>query len=276
MTNLLILNVGFSKVGERHSGTKFLTRVLQNCFDSLQVHRDFVRSKHFFQPLLSSANLTESLVVVIVRDPVDWMAAMRENPYHSPEHIAGFDGSFKAIPLPWLEFAQKPWTTTQITEFDSQMIANNDTKVQCRERFGFRQVQPCRSNMTSDNPWNIPERNWRGYEPIYEQNMRGWEPYNNLLELRADKITNWIIQLPLLLQLGGFILVRYEDLLRNGTSFLLDMVSKVVELSPTCPAVPPQERSRRFVPGEFRDWVYRHIDCEREQLIGYDCGARLE
>jgi len=67
-------------VGERHSGTKFLVSELQDCFHrpgvgvKVKVHRDFIRSKHFFQTVnLDDENgrkgYAKSIVVAIFRDP---------------------------------------------------------------------------------------------------------------------------------------------------------------------------------------------------------------
>ena len=81
-------------LGERNSGTKFVTAELQQCFPrgpNLRVHRDFVREKHWFQPINADDDHRHRLIVVVVRDPVEWMAAMRQSPYHSPAHVAGFD-----------------------------------------------------------------------------------------------------------------------------------------------------------------------------------------
>lgn len=271
-------------VGERNSGTKFVTNSVQHCFPKstgVMVHRDFLRGKHFFQPIVQG-DFSSSLVIVVVRDPIDWVAAMRESPYHSPSHIARFDNvTGTVIPLPWNEFVRKPWTTSH-TQWDRKLATTSEVRRQpiCRQHFTMEQVVPCRSdNQTAQGPpWNIPLRKWRGYEPIYELRRDGsGKPFDTLLQLRSDKIVNWILQLPLILQIGGFIAVRYEDLLEYGNESLLQRIAEIVadgastNLPAACNATGPQpERiGRRQVPEDIREWINYHVDPKTEKLVGY-------
>jgi hypothetical protein len=274
-------------VGERNSGTKFVTKAVQQCFPKsagIKVHRDFVRGKHFFQPIVMG-DFSSSLVIVVVRDPVEWMAAMREFPYHSPSHIAGFDNMTGAVvPLPWQDFVSKPWTTVHTKE-DRKLAQNRENLKQpiCREHYNMRHVVPCRSdNITAQGPpWNIPENKWRGYEPIYELRRDGsGKPFDDILQLRSDKIVNWVLQMPLILQIGGFMVVRYEDLLKYGNEFLLQQVADILAtnddakgaaLPANCEITGPQPAriGKRKIPDDFRDWINQNVDVERERLLGY-------
>ena len=113
-------------LGERHSGTTYLTRYLQACFPHNLVNDFLVRKKHWFQPspqeivaavqsvdpdVLEEAtefhrfekghrswrNISEelnpkgifqtSLVLYVVRDVYQWMEAMRQGPWHWPNHL---------------------------------------------------------------------------------------------------------------------------------------------------------------------------------------------
>ena len=284
-------------IGERHSGTKFVTSELQQCFrrnEQFKVHRDFVRGKHWFQPTdeielpNNSTDFRESLIVVVMRDPVEWMAAMWQYPYHSPSHLEGFDAAQKAsvVPLPWPDFVHRPWTTTR-TESDARILrdthhySNNSV---CREGFLPHQVVPCQSEpLEWTELWHIPERRWRGFEPIYEMRPREGTPYDHLLQLRSDKIVNWVLELPMLLQIGGLVVVRYEDLLLRGTEFLLQQVANILamedgneieipSLPAECkPALPQPERiGRRQIPDDFRKWIQQNVNAETERLINYD------
>jgi len=281
-------------LGERNSGTKFVTAELQQCFrrtEHFKVHRDFIRGKHWFQPIdeldNNSTDFRHSLIVVVVRDPVEWMAAMLQSPYHSPSHVSGFDSENedKVVPLPWQDFVRRPWTTAR-TESDARILKDprhqQNTTI-CREGFLPHQVVPCQSEpMEWMEQWKIPQRRWRGFEPIYEQRPRDGAPYDHLLQLRSDKIVNWILQLPLLLQIGGLVLVRYEDLLQHGTEFLLMQVADVLDIqkgntfekatlpagcNPTLPQ--PERFGRRQIPNDFRNWINQHVNVEMEKLVGY-------
>ena len=110
-------------IGERHSGTTFLTNVMLSCFPTLNVRDVLLSHKHWFQanPLYikrmaekygkdglgpSSSGrwtrqtwwsignhpeprtvLNTTMVIVMFRDPYDWMEGMRRKPHHWPSHV---------------------------------------------------------------------------------------------------------------------------------------------------------------------------------------------
>lgn len=111
-------------LGERHSGTSFLTRYLQGCFPNISVDDHFVNGKHWFQPspeyvVETSDRFGESglfatamndylhdktwwqiaqsddptsyfqstLVIALFRNPYDWIEGMRRIPHHWPNHV---------------------------------------------------------------------------------------------------------------------------------------------------------------------------------------------
>ena len=272
-------------IGERHSGTKFLMNELQQCFlqpsaasNVKKVHRDFLRSKHFFQPYRGENHL-RSILVVIVRDPVEWVAAMHEMPYHSPNHVKSVvseDPTKGVEPLPWQEFVSRPWTT-QRSKLDEKLQSERkqhpERKIECQERFHFNDVVPCQV----DDSYGIPSDRMRGMFPLYEMRRDGsGKPYDNILQMRADKITNFVLQLPMMFAIGGFVVVRYEDLMQKGSHFLLKQVAEVVgmkdgELPEECtPSKPQPERlNQRYIPSGLKKWVDEHLDVEREKLLGY-------
>lgn len=271
-------------VGERHSGTKFLTQELQDCFPRktrypFRVHRDFIRSKHFFQPILSGHDLRSSVVIVVVRDPVDWTAAMHEKPYHSPHHVAGWNETH-AIPLDWRDFVQRPWTLSSNQDATSwegkphhqqqQQSLDDNT---CQYTFHRREVVPCEFNETSGK---LADRWVRGFAPVYELQRDGsGRAFSSILELRTEKILNFVLELPILTDLSGFLIVRYEDMMRNGTNFVLEQLRQILGLDAEaiakCHVVPPQpERmASRPVPPEFRQYIWDHLDTSMERLLGY-------
>lgn len=274
-------------VGERHSGTKFLQRELQQCFLQpsatkyvRKVHRDFIRVKHFFQPI-QWGNYRRSIVVVIVRDPLEWVAAMHEMPYHAPGHVKAMfaesvgGGEREVEPLPWQEFVKRPWTIHRSEEDNKLELLKQDhpeQKVDCQEDFEYREVVPCRMDNES---YAIPPERYRAMRPLYELRRDGsGTPYRHILELRSDKIVNMVLQLPMLFSLGGFMVVRYEDLLRRGSYFLLKNIATMVgmdEIPLECqPSKPQPERLRqRYIPNGLQKWVEENLDTQREKLIGY-------
>jgi hypothetical protein len=321
-----------SLIGERNSGTKFLIQELQQCFQSLapgsragirhsvhtssspssnggvngdspaptvKIHRDFHRHKHFFQPLYSGDNYRHRIVIALFRDPVEWVAAMRENPYHSPAHVAGYESAntkknsnidngdgvedaFRVIPLSWQDFVGRPWRTDRTPE--DLHILKNATLVKetfkgetCLYRYSILDAVPCRfDNATARYP-SIPDPLLRGYVPLYElRRDHSQKPFDNVLQLRAEKIVNFLVEVPLVYKgLGGYVAARYEDLLREGTKPLLEHVARLVGmpgLPPDCfPAGPqPGRLGRRPVPNDFKRWIVDHMDRDLERLLGYD------
>lgn len=267
-------------IGERNSGTKWLTQEVQHCFPrnifNLKARRDFIRSKHFFQPI-RSGDFTRSIVVSMFRNPVDWAAAMRESPYHSPTHMAGFDDvTGKAIPLPWRDFIKTVWATKR-TAFDLELIRNNrihetlDGEI-CQQGFALHEVVPC---VADNEAHSIPTGRARGYTPIYElRRDHTGRPFHNILDLRRDKVVNFALELPMLMRIGGYMAVRYEDMLRNGTRFVLEQIASMVgmEALPShCQTTGPQpERlGRRLIPQDFRQYIEDHVDLATERLLGY-------
>lgn len=260
-------------LGERNSGTKFIMQELARCFNTLpgiKVHRDFLRSKHFFQTI-TKGDFSKSLIVPIFRDPFEWTAAMREAPYHSPHHVAAM-GSGTIQPLPWKVFVERAWAMKR-TPDDLEYIQKGDTKRRdlCVQSFNLNEVVPCIYNISDVG---VPEDMERGYSPIYElRRDNSGQPFANIMELRTDKIVNFLLEIPLIMQPGGFVPVRYEDLLRQGTQFVIDQVAEVIGRAPVadCQGTPPQpERlGRRALEAGFREWIDQHVDPQVEGLLGY-------
>lgn len=260
-------------VGERHSGTKFLTSQLQKCFPrrtrfSFRVHRDFIRSKHFFQPILDQ-DLSQSIIVVIVRDPVDWVAAMREKPYHSPFHMKGFND--KAIPLDWHDFVTRPWTMPRLPGWENR-TDDSDPKL-CQDNFHREEVVPCEYNESSGL---IPDNFFRGFYPLYEMQRDGsGRPFSSIIDLRNEKIVNFVLELPMLTDVAGFMVVRYEDILLKGMDFVLKRLQKMLRLPDKamnlCKNIPPQpdRLKARAVADDFRKYIVEHMDSHLESLLGY-------
>ena len=267
-------------IGERNSGTKWVTEEIQRCFlekeYKLKIKRDFLRSKHWFQPIPEvSSSLRGHYVVSIFREPVEWVAAMIEKPYHMLNHMNGFDENYKPIPLDWGDFVSRSWTMPNRTEFDwSDIDANTTDEQRCRYGFKFQEVMPCR---WVDN--TLPESVSRAHEPIYElrRNIKDsidGVPFDNILQLRSEKIKNHLLEVPTLHGLEGYLALRYEDLLVNGTRAMLESVATMLGLPglpPKCIPIPPQpeKAGRRDIPEGLRKWVEDNLLLENERLLGY-------
>jgi hypothetical protein len=269
-------------IGERNSGTKWIVEEMKKCFPrekyGLVFQRDLNgRNKHFFQDAFGMYGSFQRKHVVIAafREPVEWVAAMIEKPYHMMEHQKGFDKHDNPIPLDWQEFVSKPWTMKNRSKADYKILEEKKKNpfkfLPCRIGMEFHQVMPCRFD-----PDTIPHRLHRSQNPVYELKRGGKpdEPYANILQLRSDKIVNFLLEVPLLQDLGGYLAVRFEDLVQNGTRAFLEQVGEMLgmpELPPECkPQDPrPEMVGRRKIPDGLRQWIEDHLVVRTERLLGY-------
>ncbi len=267
-----------SLLGERNSGTRWISSHLKECFSSsVKVEHRLVRHKHWFQQdILPQVRIyNKTLVIALFRDPIDWVDAMRRRPHHAPSHYQKH----------WSDFVQIPWTLPTRPDLDVAYIerhqrnSKNRTKSFCHENFQPHQLLSCikypfptkeefkkylkKNNMGKALP------SFSGNLPRYELKENG-QPYASILEMRRDKIRNflsikgwdWILDVHV---------EQYERLLREGTSSLIAYIESITGLSANCTPVPPQVRpsNKQSLDPDFIQWMNRHVDWNVERLIGY-------
>jgi hypothetical protein len=350
-------------LGERHSGTTYLTRYLQQCFSERQIMDLMVRTKHWFQPspgaIIKAASIagkegladstdfirpvpgqlswwdmaheptarqtfSNSFVIYLVRDPYQWIEAMRRKPWHWPNHLrilprnqsevaamkydaeqqtgklrrtqqTGADyPKQQTIPtddlapegpvriqksyieyetLDWTLFVQAPLRLTH-----EDVAAAGSVKI-CSKGFPKGTLSPCLQNISYVPPLvsHIPRSFLRNLpfdvnHVVYELQSDG-EAFNNPLALRAAKIRN-ILGLAEVWDLGGFVVVRYEDLLDandNGAMLttLVTELEKMLDVSSHCQPHRNATKSPYSLPNEFVEWIGQHAQWETEGYLGY-------
>lgn len=252
-------------IGERHSGTKWITSQLDECFgDRIAVKNRYTRYKHWFQHNDESKDDTyyhspnSSLVVSIIRDPYDWVDSMVKKPYHSPNH---FD-------LDWKTFVTKEWTMGYRYHGDEDLIkSGTHHNATCMHRFSFNEIIPCSNK---DRNWNNITRNRKPVGVIYELNHdnRSGQPYESIIDLRRDKILNFL-DVANYDGVASFIPIQYEYMVSYGTRELIEQVASITGIEPRCNPTPPrQAKSKTFDP-EYIEWMNDHIDWDVEKLVGY-------
>jgi hypothetical protein len=294
-------------IGERNTGSKFVVNELKKCFPTqdfpnVRIHRDYTRPKHWFQRMetnivghsrTSSKSPRRSLVVATFRDPYDWVAAMIENPYHSPNHFNGFDEQWQPIPMSWQDFVSRPWSMQNRSQLDLEAFNSSTTTtgpIYCSKyAFEYHQVMPCilptTTNLNASFDSIIPPTIEKAYFPLYElqRNVtRGHPtttrgvPFDNILQFRADKIVNFLLEVPLIhRRLEGFLAVRYEDLILQGTQSMLEEVARMLGLPDGLPSsCKPQEPQpwrfrKREIPKGLKQWIDEHLNHETERLLDY-------
>lgn len=247
-----------SLLGERNSGTNWMTDELKQCFPNLTVKPRLVRWKHWFQHDDGKEHNT-TLVVAQFRNPYDWIAAMQRIPHHSPLHVR----------LHWHEFVTKPWTMPRPTR---DTLLTNITGPVCYEKFHYHQLVSCVRGHRNDTDYKPPEDgkgDFSGHQPIYELRDDGsGQPYSSIIELRADKIRNFLntTELPWVKDL---IAVQYEDLLNSGTGALLKQIEHATGEKSACAPSTSQVRRKRYIDPKFKAWITENTDWNAEKLIGY-------
>jgi hypothetical protein len=100
--------------GERHSGTKFLDKLIYHNFDINQTrqfgHKHFFRPKHIFDTTLSI--LDSTLFLCIVRNPYDWIMS-----FHKERHHCGISNAkdiYRFLSKEWL--SREPFLGPEILE----------------------------------------------------------------------------------------------------------------------------------------------------------------
>lgn len=257
-----------SLLGERNSGTNWMYGELNKCFNdtSLKVKRTLTRYKHWFQDEKVANNKNQTIVIALVRDPYYWVDAMRRKPHHATVHIH----------LTWKDFVTKPWTMErvghdlEIKGINVTNIAPADIKPDflCQEKFQYHQVNSCIKNPFPEGYFGR-KRHWSEQQPTYEMHYDTGEPYNNILELRADKIIN-LLSTAEYRFVQDYLLVNYEELVRKGTDYVIRHIEEKTGVKALCEPYPARKNhAPRSLDPKFVKWISDHMDWDVENLIGY-------
>jgi len=257
-------------IGERNSGTTWMFEELQRCYEnSFTVLNHLTRHKHWFQ-YDDEKQHNRTLVVAEFRSPYQYVLAMIDKPRRALAHRQ----------MDWYTFVTTPWTTERAA---SDLQYANSTGRVCRAGFTYDEVVACEKNPAPDEylthkPLRAQKNNTQLHKqsiqdiPVYELRRDGSGlPYSSIVDMRADKIRNHVLEVRDFPFVEDVVVVRYEDLLQQGTASLLDKITELTGARPHCKAVPPQpDRPQRPVTADFKKWMDEHVDWEAEALIGYN------
>ena len=246
-------------IGERNSGTSWTIDFLNECFNhTLPVGHSLTRYKHFFQTPydpISKEPIEDVLVVAMFRDPYRWVRGMMAKPHHAPLHLH----------LDWKEFVEKPWTM-QRHQRDLDLVDKMGTK--CQYKYAYNEIVPCLEGTKED--YNITKPRFSNQKPQYELKADGsGDFYESIIDLRRDKILNFVRDVPDFPFVKEYILVNYEDLVHRGNKFLIEKVEALTGTKASCHPTPSQERKKRTVEKEFVRWMNSHVDWDVERLVNY-------
>lgn len=257
-------------LGERHSGGEWLVDRLSRCFPNTPVKYGLTRPGKWFQSEPVEP-IPQTLVISVFLNPFDWIELMRQRPINAPAHKD----------MEWADFLTSPWERKR-SDLDEALT---DTKnANCSYGFYFEEIIPCTTKRDPQNP-NFP---------LYELHPLGGGPYSSLLELRADKIRNFLN----VANFDGvidFIHMRYEDLVWDeeytddatylslpfpGIAGLLEKIRDQTSLTPDASAGWISDEDGFFKAEQlgvgatnldpyYLQWMDDHVDWDVEKMVGY-------
>ncbi|CAM9847301.1 unnamed protein product [Ectocarpus fasciculatus] len=177
-----------SVVAERHSGSRWMTGFLGEYFrdEDVMVTSTLCTWKHWFQDRIhqdvqdgkrhcredqqcpACLDTEHTLVVVLWRNPYDWISGMHSNPHHSKAH-RGVQDLEQFMTMPWIMDPE----AEQRARKDALVKAEEERP--CVDNFLPNEVLPCKENDRSS---------------IYELDRDG-RAYGNIYELRKAKILDF-------------------------------------------------------------------------------------
>jgi hypothetical protein len=149
----------------------------------------------------------------------------------------------------------------------------------CFEKFYYNQIISCIEGSRNDTSYESygcnPDKDFSCHKPNYElkhnidMNKLTGEAYNSIIDLRRDKIINFVKEVKEFPWVVDVIDVQYEKLLSDGTEFLLKKIEDIAGVKRQCEATSKQTRKKREISPSMMQWLNENVDWEIEGLIGY-------
>lgn len=250
---------------------------LTACYnDTIEVRKGLTRYKHWFQYDNVTKYPHDALVLAQFRNPYDWLKAMEHVPHHAPAHLRTKPGASvndHSANNDWKTFLTKTWT---MERYGADLLLNGDET--CQEEFLYRDIVSCVEDPLPEDSYQHTLR-YSENQPFYEMRDDGSGlPYDNILELRTDKIRNFMNTI----NYNGVADVwtlQYEYLVSEGTQHLLDRITEMTGVPANCKAIPPQVRkpkASRMIRADFAAHIRQNINWTVESWIGYTPELKYE
>jgi hypothetical protein len=137
----------------------------------------------------------------------------------------------------------------------------------CQEHFEYKDLISCPVEPLPKSRYK--KMQYSNHQPMYEMRNDGsGEPYANIMEMRADKIRNFL-SVKDYEGIADVWVVQYEYLLTKGTQELVDQVAKWTGVEPKCKPMPPQQRRNRPVEKEMADFIRANLNWTTESWVGF-------
>ena len=307
-------------LGERHSGTNWITDHLKECFQgkaadapaaaalegnttttavnttastatvTVTVTNEYTRYKHWYQEdTIPQKNNTIIVVIVLFRDPIDWIEAMRYEPHHAHDHIQ-FHEKYNTVqqqqrnrklqkhpsniywrniakPLSWKEFVTRPWMGKRgpkdmliRQQIDAAAAAaalqNNDNQSSSSSSsLSLMNDIQCMDNYqyVDATPCSIEDvtvvKGLGEYKYEYYPD-KSERGYSSILQLRSLKIRNHL-SIRNFTSVNAYLPYQFEGLRINGTMSLINDVRTATGLVANCNPIYGKNSSRQPVDGSI-------------------------
>jgi hypothetical protein len=250
---------------------------VSSCFGhALAVEKQLTRYKHWFQYENPASYPHDTLVLAQFRNPYDWFKAMERVPHHCPAHLrlkVGADAAKQDSQNHWQPFVTKAWTMERIGADVGLAL-----EAPCQDNFIARDLVSCVKEPVPHSFYNHTIR-YSEHQPFYElRNDGSGLPYANIMEMRSDKIRNFLAVADYE-GVAGVWVVQYEYLLTRGTQHLIDRIAEWTGVTPRCEAKPAQARRQkktRVLSLDFVQHVRLHLNWTVEKMIGYEPDVQRE
>lgn len=233
---------------------------------------------------------------------------MRRKPWHWPNHVSLFPLSAKNVTLDikaqnresgagasgggysvqksyvghdlldWKDFVDRPLYLKDDDDEGETSYGTNESTV-CQKGYARNTVSPCRANpnyvpkpLRSIPKAFLHHLPFDTHNPFYEHNPIDGRPFENLLQLRAFKVRNFL-SLPERWELAGIGFLPYDRLLGDGLKSLTEEIATTLGILDACPSIAHFEKAPYNLTDEFREWITKAVDWDVERLIGYQRSA---
>jgi hypothetical protein len=250
---------------------------LTECYNhTIEVRKGLTRYKHWFQHDNETKYPHDTLVLAQFRSPYDWFKAMEHVPHHAPAHLRTKPGASTddhSANNDWKIFMTKPWT---MPRYGADLQLKGDEM--CQEDFLYRDIVSCVEDPLPEDYYKYTLR-YSENQPFYEMRNDGSGlPYNNIMELRTDKIRNFLNTVNYN-GVSDVWTLQYEYLVSIGTQHLLDRITEWTGVQPTCKAIAPQVRKpkgSRMIRADFAAHIRENLNWTVEKWIGYSPELKYE
>ena len=216
------------------------------------------RYKHWFQYPGYYRYPHDTLVIAQFRNPYDWLKAMQHVPHHSPAHLQYRNDKY------WKEFLSTTWTMERV----GTDRWDNYSGGPCQDHFQYSDIISCAVEPLPKSHYG-DKIYYSEHQPFYEMKNDGsGTPYENIMELRSDKILN-MLNIKDYQGIADVWAVQYEFLLAKGTAGLIKQIEDWTGIKANCTTYEPQQRTFRPIEKEMANYIRDKLNWTVEAMIGY-------